>query len=597
MPGLPFRAFRRFIRDDTRGNVLVVLALSLIPLLGAMGAAMDYARAINARAELQSALDAGLLKAAHDLKAASGLSANEKAALEAKAAAHIRASITASGPNNLTGEMAVIVAATPEGLTATAQGHIMTTLLNILQIPDLPVTAHAATLTSGGSVEIALALDTTGSMAANMADLRTAAQELVNIITANGSNTQARIALIPYVGAVNIGNAISHEAWLDKTGTSTHHAQVLRNVGIALKPGCTGVSSEPIADRGKQIDGWLRYEPFAAVATAFAELIGVPAADAASPYSAADGECYYINPPIISHWTLFGALSNVTWKGCVEARPEPYDVDDTPPGNGNVNTRWVPYFWPDGNDPMPYVVDSINNYIPDGPFIAGTDMDQAPWGRAYSVLKYDGRSASIDDSPPVTRGPNKGCPDPILPLTNDYSAISSRISALSHYDDSGTNSADGVAWAMRVLSPGVPFTEGAPYGEVPKIMVLLSDGQNEILEDLSGSDDPDTMDQGGSYISHYSAYSSLRRGRFPEVSFASAYAYLDQRMTQACRNAKSAGIEIYVVAFGVGNPSALQKLTDCASKPGNVISLDRSGDLVAAFRAIAMKLSPIRLAR
>ncbi len=54
------RLCRRF-GADRRGGIAIMFALAVIPLFGVAGAAIDYARGTNARAKLDSALDAALL--------------------------------------------------------------------------------------------------------------------------------------------------------------------------------------------------------------------------------------------------------------------------------------------------------------------------------------------------------------------------------------------------------------------------------------------------------------------------------------------------------------------------------------------------------
>ena len=48
----------RRLRSDRRGNVLLTFALALIPIMGAVGAAVDYSRANNIRSQLLAAADA-----------------------------------------------------------------------------------------------------------------------------------------------------------------------------------------------------------------------------------------------------------------------------------------------------------------------------------------------------------------------------------------------------------------------------------------------------------------------------------------------------------------------------------------------------------
>jgi Flp pilus assembly protein TadG len=52
-------AFRR----DRRGNVAVIFAIALLPLLAFVGVAIDYSMASRARAKLQAAADAASVAA------------------------------------------------------------------------------------------------------------------------------------------------------------------------------------------------------------------------------------------------------------------------------------------------------------------------------------------------------------------------------------------------------------------------------------------------------------------------------------------------------------------------------------------------------
>jgi Flp pilus assembly protein TadG len=568
----------------------LICALALVPLIGAMGGALDYSRASNARAQLQAAVDAGVLAAAQSVKADGAGGPNEE--LNAKLTEQVRPYVQASGlEKDIADSITLKVERTATGVAATAGAEVPTSLLAMLNIRTLPVSVHAEVTQSSAPIEVALTLDVTGSMRNDMGDLRAAAQSMVDILTARGAAPNVKLALVPFVGAVNIGNDAAHSAWLDDKGDAKHHAEVLEKIDIAmrLQPDCSyETGNEPNAGSGSTSDGASLWPPLEGLASALAELVGVTPASA-QDYSAEEyGPCYFVNPAKINHKVLFAQMPNASWKGCVEARAEPYDVSDTPPNPSHPDTLWVPYFWPDGVSPGPDpdVKATVNNYISDEPYVPGTDMITSGWGRALSAQKYNGKTADIDEIPPTTRGPNRACPDPIVPLTTDYALLSSRIAALSHYEDSGTNAADGVAWGWRVLSPGAPFTEGAAYGENPKILVLLSDGKNELLED---KDSP--------FVSHYSAYGFVYRGRFATPTFAGAEAYIDDRMSLACSNAKAAGIEIYVVAFGVDSAASRSRLQSCATDSSHVLTVDRTGDLVGAFQTIASKISRLRLSR
>ena len=45
-------------RQDSSGNIAVIFTLALLPILSAIGCAIDYSRATQLRSKLQSAIDA-----------------------------------------------------------------------------------------------------------------------------------------------------------------------------------------------------------------------------------------------------------------------------------------------------------------------------------------------------------------------------------------------------------------------------------------------------------------------------------------------------------------------------------------------------------
>lgn len=61
--GRMFQQIRSFVTDK-RGNLAIIFGLSLVPLMGLAGAAVDYSRILQAENKLQSASDAAALAAA-----------------------------------------------------------------------------------------------------------------------------------------------------------------------------------------------------------------------------------------------------------------------------------------------------------------------------------------------------------------------------------------------------------------------------------------------------------------------------------------------------------------------------------------------------
>ena len=51
---------------DQQGNIAVIFGIALVPLISAVGMAIDYSRAVNARTALQTALDSAALMISRD---------------------------------------------------------------------------------------------------------------------------------------------------------------------------------------------------------------------------------------------------------------------------------------------------------------------------------------------------------------------------------------------------------------------------------------------------------------------------------------------------------------------------------------------------
>jgi hypothetical protein len=300
------------------------------------------------------------------------------------------------------------------------------------------------------------------------------------------------------------------------------------------------------------------------------------------------GPCWLMNPSRISHLDLFDRIPNVEWKGCVEARPEPFDVTADPPVSGNHDSLFVPYFWPDEADGIGrWVANYANNYMTDGLLPEGWTFEST-WQKHYSILKYDGVTpADVDDEPPYTRGPNAGCPDEVLPLSGDRDAIVGMINNLSHWEGGGTITSEGIAWGWRTLSPNPPFVEAKNYGESEKIMIVMSDGKNSFVAN----------NPGGSAASDYTAYGYLRSSRFSPQTFAHVEDYLNERMMRVCENVKEKNITIYTVLFRELDARAREMMRRCASRESNFFYASSQEELHDAFRQIGESIGRVRLLR
>ena len=345
-----------------------------------------------------------------------------------------------------------------------------------------------------------------------------------------------KIALVPYVTAVNIGSHPSRMDWMDVAGDAKFHGENFEKVRfydkrcdpppppvVAMpKPKPTPTPTPPKPSEPKppappkpkppapppspdlgSAEELLPKSKFAADGKALqqaaleAARMGLDvllhairrspaqAGPRSWPYGEVDSppDCTkeFRTPAKVNHFDLFAA-AEVPWKGCVEARPYPYDVTDEKPVVGTPDTRFVPYFWPD--EPESSAPNIRNTYLIDNATMPGWVKNNTDGALKQAwVWKYNkGPKPKTDDVSFLTIGPNAACPDPVVPLTSNRAKLTGALDSLRAYAASGTNIGEGLAWAWRLVSPGEPFTEGAPYGPTnKKYIVLMTDGFNEVV--------------------------------------------------------------------------------------------------------------------
>ncbi|MCB1520296.1 MAG: VWA domain-containing protein [Hyphomicrobiaceae bacterium] len=567
--------------------------LLVVPLFLVAGLAVDYTRAISVRQHLQAAADAAAL-------AAKG--SPDDASAAALSAANAYATANTSKLNGaVLGE--VIVAPTSGGFEVSLTATLPTTLARAVGIDDWDVSTTSESVRASDNIEIALVLDNTGSMVNDMDDLRLGATDLVDAVFGGKTiSDKVKIAIVPYVGAVNVGNGPHITPYMDLTGQNNWNGHGLSYRSFGYEPGCVFTPwGGPAIDPGFGQHGSLETDA-GSFASLLQSIIGIAPASAATaadvPSPHVFGPDCWINNPKINFFDLFQQMSNTTWKGCVMAREDwnDRDVSDEIPNPADPNSLFVPWFWPDTIDPDAVAnsgdpsTESRNDYVRDRldlrDAVAPKFNDAWVGWTHWDVLKYNNAVATIDESGPDTTGPNKSCPDPVLPLTNVKSAVTDKISQLTHWNDSGTNIAEGISWGMRVLTPAPPFTEGSADQKTKKVMVVMTDGINNV--------DP-TNDT--SILSDWSAWGYLANGRVTPPTYDGFRAYVNQRMVRACEIAKSKNIEIYTVTFGAADATTRQLLQDCASRPPYAYSASSAQDMVAAFRSIGQSLTELRLSK
>ncbi|HEV7228484.1 ubiquitin-activating E1 FCCH domain-containing protein [Brevundimonas sp.] len=199
-------AFARRIADDARGNAAMLFGLALPGLILMTLGGVDIHRVSTVRINLQDALDAAALAAARSTYTADvDIQRVGMDALRANLAAYPQVTLLTAGTTFRLNDEKIVI--------ADARANVKTLVANIFLPPYgqfmddyLPVGAHSEVNRSARNVEVAMVLDTTGSMAGQrIIDLRAAAKQLVDIVVQPEQTPwYSKVAVVPYSMAVNV---------------------------------------------------------------------------------------------------------------------------------------------------------------------------------------------------------------------------------------------------------------------------------------------------------------------------------------------------------------------------------------------------------
>lgn len=489
------RAFTR-ARD---GNVAMIYALSLIPIIAATGSAIDLSRGMVVKMRLGEALDSAALAVGGTL----GLTTSQ---MTAKAQQFLNANY---GGNALGQISNLSVASSGQKVTVSAQATVQTAFMGLFGINYLTVSESAEVTRDSKGLEVALVLDNTGSMgqSGKLQALKDSANTLIDTVWAGQTTpTYAKGAIVPFSFTVRVDTTtFVNNHWVDTTGLSSMAKVNFSNSRYAFQ--------------------------------------------------------------------VWSSMSNQSWGGCLEARPNGYEELDTAPTTGTPDTLWVPYFYPDEPDSSAYSGYN-HSYLTDG--TTGTQDT-----RLKRYQKYSGQNNS---------GPNTGCSMlAIQPLTNNATTLKTAINNMIATGNTDVNL--GVGWGWRVLSPTPPYTEGSAYGDAywNKAMVVLTDGTNT---------EPTTSTY---HQSDYTAFNYLVRnnllGSGVTHNTANAEAELDRRTALVCANAKAAGIRVYSILLMENSSRAVNLMQGCATSPDLYFNSPSAAELQGVFNAIATDLSNLRVSK
>jgi len=197
------RKFRRFARCR-KGAVAAIVALSMTPMVGAMGLAVDTARGYLVKSRLTQAVDAAGLAGGRVMS-----SSNRDADIAMYFSANYPSGFlgsTVQGPT-------ITQSADGNSLTLVASASVPTTFLSVLHIPNMQVQSSAEITRQILPLEVVVSLDLSGSMATTDAGggltrekaAQNAVTTLINILFGSSTTaTNLKVGLVPWNGKTNV---------------------------------------------------------------------------------------------------------------------------------------------------------------------------------------------------------------------------------------------------------------------------------------------------------------------------------------------------------------------------------------------------------
>jgi Flp pilus assembly protein TadG len=254
------QAAARFVGANG-GNVAVIFTIAAIPVIGFVGAAIDYTRMNEARSTMQSALDSTALMLSKDISSgkiqASDINTTAQNYFQGlfnqPNATVISFNATYNADNGNLGST----------VTLNGSGNIKTDFLSVLGLPTLGFATSSTTAWGNVKMRVALVLDNTGSMlqSGKITALRNAVAGtggLIDQLSGLAKNPgDVLISIIPFVKIVNVGSSNYSADWVDWTdwlnpptqqpnnnlatlvGTGTNYEAMLPSYWHALGPNMT----------------------------------------------------------------------------------------------------------------------------------------------------------------------------------------------------------------------------------------------------------------------------------------------------------------------------------------------------------------------
>ncbi len=548
---------RDFLRSK-RGNVAMMFAIMLVPLMIGAGAGLDFARAMMVRQQMAASLDAAALA----IGSTTGLDATAAQALAQK---YFDANYTVDKAQYGTVTINPPVYDSKGSVTLSATNNMPTVLMKIAGITAVPVSTSSTVVWGQTKLWVSLVLDNSGSMcepvnssgpckdttntSSKIWQLKDATKTMLTKLQAVSTTPgDVRVAIIPFNRNVDVGTANVNASWIDwslwnaapaNSGLSSVTPDLIgpgdacpwtsgsKGYGCQSTPANNSATTTTIPATGTTYAGMIcpTYDTgsvntgradrfyngcYDSVATGNTKQVSSGSSATCSGYTnctcSGSGSSKKCNAKYYTHtWT---ANSHNTWGGCVTDRTQDLDI-----GNGSIASSFP------------------------------ADNPRYKTGSTITVPE--------NFSTPNCMAGN------VEPLGYDWTTLAAKVDAMQA--NGNTNQAIGVAHGWQAITTGGAYGAPAVPANTTRYIILFSDGLNT------------------------------------QNRWSSNASSIDTRMGLACDAAKTDKVVIYTLYVHTGGGGNSAPLLDCASDPSKYYDLTSSSQIAAAFADITKKITNVRV--
>ena len=534
------------------GNVAITFAFASLPVIGLVGAAVDYSRANAVKASLQTTLDSVALmlsKSATDLSDQQPSDPTQQSALDARATAIFNSLFTKNGITNIKIN-ATYTTTSGSNLKVDGSVDMPTSFMGVFGINKITVTDSSTSAWGSTRLRVALVLDNTGSMAdaGKMSALQTATKNLLSQLQSAASvNGDVYVSIIPFVKDVNVGATNRDATWLDFSKDWTNLA-----VGGSDSTPSSSVGPGSSCPYSSWSNGYSCVtQPGGSSTTSY-----IPSSGSNKGYICPSNSigCY---DSVLTTTTTTNVVATGRYASCWGYS----NCSCTGSGSSKVcsqtttTTGYTHTWFVDKTKWNGCITDRGSTAAPgttaghDQDVVTPTTSDQTT---LFPVEKYS------------------ACPQAMMGLSYDWSGMTSLVNNMS--PNGSTNQPIGLVWGWMSLAGGGPMTVppmDSNY-DYKQIIILLTDGLN-------------TQDRW--------------YGNGSSTSTAVDYRMVDSSGNGTCANIKAAGITLYTIQVNTGNDPTSTMLQNCASDSTKFFLLTTADQIVTTFQQIGTNLTQLRVAK